>query len=57
MEGNEKVTNDNWAGGVQVEDIPDKNDPYKEVLLSDDLKDYKDMIYWNRPNTLKIKTC
>ena len=23
VEGNEKVTNDNWAGGVQIEDLPD----------------------------------
>ncbi|MCW3785958.1 pectate lyase family protein [Plebeiibacterium sediminum] len=49
MEGNEKVTKDNWAGGVQLEDMPDKNDPYKEVLLSDDLKQYKEQVYWTRP--------
>lgn len=23
VEGNEKVTNDNWAGGVQIQDLPD----------------------------------
>jgi hypothetical protein len=49
VEGNEKVTKDNWAGGVQLEDMPDKNDPYKEVLLSDDLKQYKSQVYWTRP--------
>lgn len=49
VEGNEKVTNDNWAGGIQVEDIPDKDNPYQEVLLSEDIGKYRDMIYWNRP--------
>lgn len=41
MEGNEKVTNDNWAGGVQVED---END----VDLWDAGK-YTDNIRWNKP--------
>ncbi len=56
MEGNDKVTKDNWAGGVQVEDMPDKNDPYKEVLLSEDLKQYKDQIYWTRPFAMPYLT-
>ncbi len=49
VEGNEKVTNDNWAGGVQLEDMPDKENPYKEVLLSDDLSKYKGVVYWDEP--------
>lgn len=49
MDGNQKVTDDNWAGGVQVEDLPDPKNPYKEVLLSDSLGHYKDEIYWTRP--------
>ncbi|WP_201301075.1 pectate lyase family protein [Sunxiuqinia indica] len=49
VEGNEKVTNDNWAGGIQLEDVPDKNNPYQEVLLSDDISKYKDIVYWDEP--------
>jgi hypothetical protein len=49
IEGNEKVTNDNWAGGIQLEDVPDKNNPYTEVLLSDDISKYKDIVYWDEP--------
>ncbi len=56
VEGNEKVTKDNWAGGVQVEDLPDKDNPYQEVLLSDDLKGYKSMVYWSRPFALPYLT-
>ncbi len=56
VEGNEKVTKDNWAGGVQLEDMPDKNDPYKEVLLSEDLKQYKDQVYWTRPFAMPYLT-
>ena len=41
MEGNEKVTNDNWAGGVQVED---END----VDLWDAGK-YRDNMKWEKP--------
>ncbi|CAG5068953.1 hypothetical protein DYBT9623_01686 [Dyadobacter sp. CECT 9623] len=36
MEGNEKVTKNNWAGGVQVEDLPD-TDKYTEAMK------------WNKP--------
>lgn len=49
VEGNEKVTNDNWAGGIQLEDTPDPNNRYDETLLSDSLGAYKDMVYWHRP--------
>lgn len=31
MEGYDKITNDNWAGGVQVEDLPDAG-PYREYI-------------------------
>ncbi|MFB6343764.1 polysaccharide lyase family 1 protein [Saccharicrinis sp. FJH62] len=56
VEGNKKVTMDNWAGGVQMEDIPDKDNPYQEVLLSDDISKYKDMVYWNRPWNMPFMT-
>lgn len=36
VEGNEKVTKDNWAGGVQIEEMPDAGP-------------YKDSIKWNKP--------
>lgn len=36
MEGNERVTRDNWDGGVQVEDLPDAGI-------------YKDALKWNKP--------
>lgn len=36
MEGNEEVTEDNWNGGVQVEDLPNTGD-------------YRESIKWNRP--------
>ncbi len=36
MEGNNKVTEDNWNGGVQVEDLPDAGK-------------FKDFIKWNEP--------
>lgn len=49
VEGNEKVTRNNWAGGVQMEDLTDPKNPYKETLLSEDISKYKDMIYWDRP--------
>ncbi|MGE4587879.1 MAG: polysaccharide lyase family 1 protein, partial [Mangrovibacterium sp.] len=49
VEGNEKVTADNWAGGVQMEDTPDPDNRYDERLLSDSLGAYKDMVYWHRP--------
>ena len=48
VEGNNKVTIDNWDGGVQLEDVPDKKNPYQEVLLFDDISKYKNEIYWNR---------
>lgn len=35
VEGNEKVTNDNWAGGVQVEDVPNAEDVLKEIRVSE----------------------
>lgn len=56
VEGNDKVTKDNWAGGVQMEDMPDKDDPYKEVLLSDDISKYKGEIYWDRPMPMPTLT-
>jgi hypothetical protein len=31
IEGNEKVTNDNWAGGVQVEDLADAGDYTNDI--------------------------
>jgi hypothetical protein len=34
MEGNEKVTRDNWAGGVQVHDLPDAG-PYTAQIRVD----------------------
>ncbi len=49
VEGNKKVTNDNWDGGVQMEDMPDPENPYQEVLLSDDISKYKSEVYWNEP--------
>jgi hypothetical protein len=49
VEGNEKVTNDNWDGGVQMEDMPDPQKPYQQVLLSNDISKYKGEIYWTRP--------
>ncbi len=36
MEGNDAVTNDNWKGGVQVENLPDAGD-------------YLELIRWNKP--------
>lgn len=36
VEGNERVTNDNWDGGVQVEDLPNAGE-------------YKDAMKWNKP--------
>ena len=36
VEGNEKVTKDNWAGGVQIEEMPDAGA-------------YKDSMKWNKP--------
>ncbi len=36
MEGNDRVTKDNWDGGVQVEDLPDAGQ-------------YKELIKWNEP--------
>jgi len=39
MEGNEKVTRDNWAGGVQVEDMPDAGE-------------YKASMKWNKPHPM-----
>ncbi len=56
VEGNEKVTKDNWAGGIQLEDMPDKDNPYKEVLLSDDLKGYRSQVYWDRPFEMPYMT-
>lgn len=56
VEGNEKVTNDNWAGGIQLEDVPDKDNPYQEVLLSDDISKYKAEVYWNEPMDLPYMT-
>jgi hypothetical protein len=49
VEGNEIVTKDNWKGGVQLEDVPDKANPYQEVLLAEDISKYKDEIYWDKP--------
>jgi hypothetical protein len=49
VEGNEKVTKDNWDGGVQFEDVPDKENPYTEVLLVDDISKYKDEVKVNHP--------
>lgn len=49
VEGNEKVTENNWAGGIQLEDTPDPNNRYAETLLSDSLGAYHDMVYWHRP--------
>jgi hypothetical protein len=36
MEGNDKITKDNWAGGVQVEDLPNTGQ-------------YTDSMKWNEP--------
>jgi hypothetical protein len=36
MEGNERVTKDNWDGGVQIEDLPNTGK-------------FRDYIKWNRP--------
>jgi len=36
VEGNERVTRDNWDGGVQVDDLPDTGP-------------YRDQIKWNQP--------
>lgn len=36
MEGNEQVTEDNWSGGVQIENMPDAGE-------------YTDYIKWNKP--------
>lgn len=36
VEGNDRVTKDNWNGGVQVEELPDAGE-------------YKDEIKWNKP--------
>ncbi len=36
VEGNERVTKDNWDGGVQVEELPDAGE-------------YKDKMKWNQP--------
>lgn len=41
VEGNEKVTKDNWAGGVQVEDENDHDLP--------DAGKYTDYIRWHKP--------
>jgi hypothetical protein len=41
VEGNEKVSNDNWAGGVQVEDGSDQDLP--------DAGKYRDNMKWNKP--------
>ena len=49
MEGNKKVTTNNWAGGVQFRDLPTKDNPYQEVLLWDDISKYKGEVYWDRP--------
>jgi hypothetical protein len=49
MEGNEKVTKDNWDGGVQFEDVPNPENPYTEVLLVDDISKYKDEVKINEP--------
>ncbi len=49
MEGNDKVTADNWDGGVQIEDVPDKDNPYQEVLLYNDISKYKWEIYCDEP--------
>ncbi len=56
VEGNEKVTMDNWKGGIQLEDVPDKDNPYKEVLLADDISKYKNEIYWNEPMPMPYLT-
>ncbi|MBN2165158.1 MAG: pectate lyase [Marinilabiliaceae bacterium] len=56
VEGNEVVTNDNWKGGIQLEDVPDKNNPYQEVLLSDDISKYKSDVYWNEPMPMPYMT-
>lgn len=49
VEGNEKVTKDNWAGGIQLEDQQDPDNRYAETLLADSLGAYKEMVYWHRP--------
>jgi hypothetical protein len=49
VEGNEKVSKDNWAGGIQMEDTPDPDNRYDETLLADSLGAYKEMVYWHRP--------
>ncbi|MBL7968340.1 MAG: pectate lyase [Prolixibacteraceae bacterium] len=36
VEGNDRVTKDNWDGGVQIEDLPNAGD-------------YKDAMKWNKP--------
>jgi len=36
VEGNERVTKDNWDGGVQIEELPDAGE-------------YKDAMKWNKP--------
>lgn len=33
VEGNNKVTNDNWAGGVQLEDVPDQEQHLKDIRV------------------------
>ncbi|MGD9929245.1 MAG: pectate lyase [Mangrovibacterium sp.] len=49
VEGNERVTKDNWAGGIQLEDQQDPDNRYAETLLADSLGAYKEMVYWHRP--------
>ncbi len=56
VEGNKKVTKDNWDGGVQMADMPDKENPYKEVLLYNDISKYKGEIYWDSPMPMPTLT-
>jgi hypothetical protein len=35
IEGNEQVTNDNWAGGVQLEDTPDELSSLQKIRVND----------------------
>jgi hypothetical protein len=41
VEGNDRVTKDNWDGGVQVEDMPDAGE-------------YTDAIKWNKPLPMPV---
>jgi hypothetical protein len=56
VEGNEKVTADNWNGGVHFEDVPNPENPYQEVTLVDDISKYKDEVKLNSPAPMPYMT-